>query len=134
MLLSQSLQNSVLTGGSGARNITKVYRLTYDVDYDTCENNFDVICGWLRNANKSIGGTGSLDAYGTPGAITMAPYRNVRATFEGDRKLAPFVRWMGETQYIKIHIMCVPDMPEMFREFETLDLDRGPGPGNGPDG
>ena len=123
LLLSEGLGNAVLTGGSGVRNITKVYRLTYDVDFDTPEPDVETIYGWMRNANRTIGIKGSLERYRTPGAITIQQDRNVKASFEGPNRLAPFVRWTGEKQFMRIHIMGVFDMPEMFEEYEDIDLE-----------
>lgn len=105
------------------RNITKVYRLTYDVDFDTPESNIETIYEWMRKANRAIGIKGSLERYGTPGAIAIQQDRNVKASFEGPNHLAPFVRWTGEKQFMRIHIMGVFDIPEMFEEYEDLDLE-----------
>jgi hypothetical protein len=123
LLLSESLGNAVLTGGSGVRNITKVYRLTYDVDFDTPESNIETIYEWMRRANKAIGIKGSLERYGALGGITVQQDRNIKASFEGPNHLAPFVRWTGEKQFMRIHIMGVFDIPEMFEEYEDLDLE-----------
>jgi len=124
LLLSNSLSNSVLTGGSGVRNITKVYRLTYDVDFDTSETSIDPLYGAMRKANKMIGAVGSsLERFKTPGLITLKPGRNINVSFKGDRMIAPFVRWIDGARQLNIHIMRVPDMPEMFSEYEELRLE-----------
>lgn len=123
LLLSECLNRAVLTGGSGARNITKVYRLTYDVDFDTDESDVDRIYEWMKTANRTIGAKDSLEQYGTPGVITVQQGRNVKASFEGPNHLAPFVRWIDGKQYVRIHLMGVFQMPEMFNEFEDLNLE-----------
>ncbi len=124
LLMSKHLKDAVLTGGSGARNLTKVYRLTNDVDLDTQEDNFESICNQVRSANKTIGGGNrSLEGRIVPGLITFIPKRNVKATFEGENRLAPFARWTTEKAYLKIHIMHVPDMPELFTNSEKVGLE-----------
>ncbi len=123
LLLSKCLDSAVLTGGSGVRNITKVYRLTYDVDFDTDESSIDRVYEWMRNANKTVGARGSLDRYGTPGMITTQQGRNVKASFEGVNHLAPFVRWINAMQFLRIHMMGIFEVPEMFKEYEDVDLE-----------
>ena len=123
LLLSKCMGRAVLTGGSGVRNITRIYRLTVDADFDTDESRIETIYEWMTAANKILGTKIALDSYGTIGMITTQPGRNTKAAFEGPNRLAPFVRWVDEKQFVRIHVMFVPDMPEMFEEYEETELE-----------
>jgi hypothetical protein len=114
---------AILTGESGVRNITRVYGLTLDADFDTDEPRIETIYDWMRTANKTLGTKVALDSYGTLGVITTQPGRNTKAAFEGPNRLGPFVRWVDRDQFMRIHVMLVPDMPEMFKEYEETDLE-----------
>lgn len=123
LLVADHLHGAVVSGGSAVRNITKIYRITYDVDFDTHEENFEEICNALKQANKALGAARSLDKYNIAGVISFKPRRNVKASFEGDRKLAPFVRWMSKEAYLNLHIMRVPDVPEMLSHKHLMRLE-----------
>jgi len=89
--------------------------LTYDVDFDTQEERFEVICNALKEANKTLGGKRSLEDK-NPGLITFQPGKNVKASFEGINRLAQFSRWITkEGRFLRLHIMNVPDMPAMSK-------------------
>ena len=123
------MKDAVLSGGSGVRNLTRVYRLTYDVDFDCQENEIDPILDALKEANATLGGRRNLDET-KAGLITTQPGANIKGSFYGPNRLAKFSRWTKDAKKpLKLHIMNVPDLPEMFpgemRKLETvLKIDR----------
>ena len=114
LLVADNLTNAVLTGGSGARNITQVYRLTYDVDFDTPEEDIEKIFEGLKQANHKLGGRRSLDER-EAGLITIEPDCDVRASFRGPNHLAKFSRWTENGRRpMKLHIMNVSGIQDML--------------------
>ena len=118
LLVSQLDEKAVLSGGSAVRNITRVLRTTYDVDFDTPINSLKQLRELLKKTNQNLGIRHNRSALG---AFYENPNRNIAKTFYGESKILHMLR-KTEHGLLKIHIMYVIDMPEMFQKPPRLEL------------
>ncbi len=111
--------DAVLSGGSAVRNITRVMRTTYDVDFDTRIGSLERIRQKLTDVYRAIGIKRRESE--EIGALRENPRRNAEKTFYGMRKMLHMIR-RTEIGDLKVHIMHVPEMPEMFVNPLRLEL------------
>lgn len=117
LLASQLGESAVLSGGSAVRNITRVMRATYDIDFDTNINSLQQMRQTLKQANQRV----QLKKTNKLGALYENPERNNVKTFYGERKMLHMLR-RTDVGIIKVHIMHAPEMPEMFTNPLRLEL------------
>ena len=111
--------DALLSGGSAVRNITRVMRTTYDVDFDTRIGSLQRIRQKLKDVYRAIGIKRRESE--EIGALRENPRRNAEKTFYGMRKMLHMIR-RTELGDLKVHIMHVPEMPEMFVNPLRLEL------------
>ena len=116
LLVSHLDDRAVLSGGGAVRNITRVMRTTYDVDFDTEIDSLGVIRKMLRDVNKRLGIKRK-----SAGAVYENPERDNPKTFYGESRILHMLR-ATDAGRLKVHIMHVPDMPEMFDNPPHLEL------------
>lgn len=120
LLVASRLGNqAVLSGGSAVRNITQVMRTTYDVDFDTRISSLQEVRGKLRDVNRAIGIKRKESK--EIGECRENPERNAEKTFYGMRRMLHMLRRTDHGD-LKVHIMHVPEMPEMFTSPSKLEL------------
>jgi hypothetical protein len=117
LLASELGEDSVLSGGSAVRNITRVMRSTYDVDFDTEISSLQQMRQSLKDVNKQV----QLKKTNKVGAVYENPERNNVKTFYGERKMLHLLR-TTDAGSIKVHIIHAPEMPEMFTDPPRLEL------------
>ncbi len=111
--------DAVLSGGSAVRNITRIMRTSYDVDFDTRVGSLQRIRQKLWDVNRAIRIKRAESE--EIGALRENPKRNAEKTFYGMRKMLHMIR-RTEIGDLKVHIMHVPEMPEMFVNPPRLEL------------
>ena len=117
LLASELGKRAVLSGGSAVRNITRVMRATYDVDFDTDISSLREMRQTLKHVNQ----LSQLNRTKRLGALYENPERNNVKTFYGQRKMLHMLR-TTDAGGIKVHIMHAPEMPEMFANPIPLEL------------
>lgn len=118
LLASELGESSVLSGGSAVRNITRIMRTTYDVDFDTKISSLQQMRQTLNHVNQRAHLGRKRNKAGT---VIENPERNNVKTFYGERKMLHMIR-TTDAGNITVHIMHVPEMPEMFTEPPRLEL------------
>jgi hypothetical protein len=118
LLLGNTLSaNAVLSGGSAVRNLTRVMRLTYDIDFDTRIDSIEELRGILKAANRRI----RVSKRKENGCVYEDPHHSNDQSFYGERRIFHALRRTSSGE-LRIHIMHVPDMPEMFESPLRLQL------------
>ncbi len=94
-------------------------RTTYDIDFDTRINSLTEIRRKLKDVNRTIG-VRKVWSHEI-GELRLNPERNAQKTFYGMRRMLHMLR-RTEKGDLKVHIMHVPIMPEMFAKPLRLEL------------